>query len=58
MSDDVKKIAIPTLGAVLVATVVVGAEPWLLKTVVGLFCAAAGLPMVGMIANAVGIKRA
>jgi len=54
MSDTVKKVAIPTLGGMTIAGWVVGADPIVLDVVFGLFVAAAGLPILGMVFN--GLK--
>ena len=56
MSDNVKKVAIPTLGGLLIAAWYFGVEPTIAKTVLGLFAASVGFPLIGSVANAVGIK--
>ena len=51
MNDSVKKVAIPTLGAMTIAAWVIGVEPIVFKTVFGLFIAATGLPILGLVYN-------
>ena len=54
MSDTVKKVAIPTLGGMVIAGWVLGVDPVVSKTILGLFIAATGLPILGMVYN--GLK--
>lgn len=54
MNDEVKKVAIPTLGGVLIAAWVLGVDPIMLKTVFGLFIGVTGLLGLGMVYN--GLK--
>jgi hypothetical protein len=51
MSDTVKKVAIPTLGGMTIAAWVLGVDPAITNTVFGLFVAATGLGIVGMVYN-------
>ena len=57
MSDDVKKVAIPSLAGVLIAAWWFGVEPTIFNTILGLFAASIGFPLIGSVATAVGIKR-
>ena len=54
MSDTVKKVAIPTLGGMTIAGWILGIEPIAMNMVFGLFVAATGLPLLGMVYN--GLK--
>ena len=59
MSDTVKKVAIPTLGGMLIAGWIlegfgVHVNPVALDTIFGLFVTATGLPILGMVWN--GLK--
>lgn len=56
MSDQAKKVAMPTLGGVLIAAWVLGVDPAITKTIFGLFVASVGLPILGLIGNALGIQ--
>ena len=51
MNDSVKKVTIPTLAGMTIAGWVIGVEPIVLNVVFGLFIAATGLPIVGMVYN-------
>jgi len=54
MNDSVKKVAIPTLGIMMIADWILGIDPTTLKIVFGIFIAATGLPILGMVYN--GLK--
>lgn len=46
MSDEARKVAIPTLGAVLIAAWFFGLDSAIIKTLLGLFSATIGFPMI------------
>jgi hypothetical protein len=56
MSDTVKRVAMPTLGGVLIASWVLGVDSTIVNTIFGLFIASVGLPILGLIGNALGIQ--